>query len=161
MPLVEVRRAIYSYTPAADDELNLKDGDVLYILDNDDPDWLEAKKKQFNIDDPMEQGLVPANHTVPVESIARAKALYDYEPIENEETALAEGEDLLVIEEDDPDWFMTKSKGGYGFVPKAYVEIVSSDSSKPADTGSTAAEEPRPLPPLQQQQPAAELPSIP
>ncbi|KAJ2546637.1 cytoskeletal protein binding protein, partial [Coemansia sp. RSA 1933] len=153
MPLVEVRRAIYSYTPAAEDELSLKDGDVLYILDNDDPDWLEAKKKQFNIDDPMEQGLVPANHTEPVASIARAKALYDYEPVENEETTLAEGEDVLIIEEDDPDWFMTKSNGGYGFIPKAYVEIVSRDT--PAKTVDSETPMDDHLPPPQI--PAAEL----
>ncbi|KAJ1733298.1 cytoskeletal protein binding protein, partial [Coemansia sp. Benny D160-2] len=157
MPLVEVRRAIYSYTPAATDELTLTDGDVLYILDNDDPDWLQAKKKQFNIDDPIEQGLVPTNHTELVESIARAKALYDYDPVESEETSLTEGEDVLIIEEDDPDWFMTKSKGGYGFVPKAYVEVVSADTSGPHDNDSTVVEESRPLPP----QPAAGAPASP
>ncbi|KAJ1990964.1 cytoskeletal protein binding protein [Coemansia spiralis] len=128
MPLVEVRRAIYTYTPADGDELALNEGDVLYIVDNDDPDWLQAKKKQLNFDDPKEQGLVPANHTEPVESISRAKALYAYEPVEDEETALEEGEDVLIVENDDPDWYMAKTKSGYGFIPKAYVDMVSSDS---------------------------------
>ncbi|KAJ1796106.1 hypothetical protein LPJ75_007308 [Coemansia sp. RSA 2598] len=64
MPLVEVRRAIYTYDPADSDELALKEGDVIYILSNDDPDWLQAKKKPGEFEDgPEEKGLVPANHT--------------------------------------------------------------------------------------------------
>lgn len=63
MPLAEVRRAIYTYEPAADDELAIKPDDILYILDNNDVDWLQARKKPHGMDDPVEQGLVPGNHT--------------------------------------------------------------------------------------------------
>ncbi|KAJ2891346.1 cytoskeletal protein binding protein, partial [Coemansia aciculifera] len=63
MPLAEVRRAIYAYNPTHGDELTIKEGDVLYILSSNDPDWLQAKRKPVNADDAEEQGLVPANHT--------------------------------------------------------------------------------------------------
>ncbi|KAJ2197275.1 hypothetical protein IW139_002160, partial [Coemansia sp. RSA 353] len=63
MPLVQVRRAIYAYVPADGDELAMSEGNVLYILNDDDADWLQAKRKVLNIDDPEEKGLVPANHT--------------------------------------------------------------------------------------------------
>ncbi|KAJ2815168.1 cytoskeletal protein binding protein, partial [Coemansia erecta] len=130
MPLVEVRRAIYAYTPADGDELAMSEGTVLYILNDEDADWLQAKRKPLNIDDPEEQGLVPANHTEIVPPIAQAKALYDYEPTLGEETALVEDEVVEIVEDDDPDWYMAKTKGGYGFVPKAYVEIVSETKSQ-------------------------------
>ncbi|KAJ2361336.1 cytoskeletal protein binding protein, partial [Coemansia sp. RSA 2610] len=127
MPLVEVRRAIYAYTPADGDELAMREGDVLYILNNDDADWLQAKRKVLNIDDPEEQGLVPANHTELIKPITRAKGLYDYEPTLAEETTLNVDEEVDIVEDDDPDWYMAKTKGGYGFVPKAYVEIPASE----------------------------------
>ncbi|KAJ2711704.1 cytoskeletal protein binding protein [Coemansia spiralis] len=74
MPLIEVRRAIYAYASADGDELAMSEGDVLYIVDNADPDWLQAKRKALNVDDPEEQGLVPANHTELVSTTGVAKA---------------------------------------------------------------------------------------
>ncbi|KAJ2742264.1 cytoskeletal protein binding protein, partial [Coemansia sp. BCRC 34301] len=127
MPLAEVRRAIYAYKPTDGDELAIKEGDVLYILSSSDPDWLQAKRKPVNADDAEEQGLVPANHTEIVEPISQARALYDYEATQDEETTLVEDERIQIIEGDDPDWYMAKTKGGYGFIPKAYVELVSSE----------------------------------
>ncbi|KAJ2437025.1 hypothetical protein GGI03_009355, partial [Coemansia sp. RSA 2337] len=56
MPLAEVRRAIYAYEPADGDELAIKEGDVLYILSSNDPDWLQAKRKPVDADDAEEQG---------------------------------------------------------------------------------------------------------
>ncbi|KAJ1955134.1 cytoskeletal protein binding protein [Linderina pennispora] len=123
MPLLDVRVAIYAYAAADADELNLNEDDVLYIINSDDPDWLQAKRKPVQIDDPDEVGLVPENHTKPLDPIARGKALYDYEPTQDEETTLAEDEDIEILEEDDPDWFMAKTRGGFGFVPKSYVEV--------------------------------------
>ncbi|KAJ2730439.1 cytoskeletal protein binding protein [Coemansia sp. BCRC 34962] len=125
MPLVEVRRAIYAYEPTDDDELAIKEGDVLYILSNNDPDWLQAKRKPVDADGAEEQGLVPANHTEIIKPISQARALYDYEPTQDEETTLVEDEHIQIIESDDPDWFMARTNGGYGFIPKAYVELIS------------------------------------
>ncbi|KAJ1954755.1 cytoskeletal protein binding protein, partial [Dipsacomyces acuminosporus] len=121
MPLIEVRRAIYAYEATDGDELALNDGDVLYILNSDDPDWLQAKRKPNSIDDPDEIGLVPANYTEIAEPIANAKALYDYEPAQDEETTMEQDEDIQIIEDDDPDWYMARTGSGYGFVPKSYV----------------------------------------
>ncbi|KAJ1866911.1 cytoskeletal protein binding protein [Coemansia sp. RSA 989] len=150
MPLVEVRRAIYAYTPADGDELEMHEDDVLYIVNNDDVDWLQAKRKQLDINEPEKQGLVPANHTEIIAPIARAKALYAYEPALEEETTLAEDEEVDIIEQDDPDWYMARTRGGYGFVPKAYVEIVSGEPQGIVDgtnANSAAPPIPQQLPP--------------
>ncbi|KAJ2763538.1 cytoskeletal protein binding protein, partial [Coemansia nantahalensis] len=150
MPLIEVRRAIYAYTPADGDELALSEGDVLYIVDNDDPDWLQAKRKALAVDDPDEQGLVPANHTELIEPVAQAKALYDYDATQDEETTLREGETVQIIEDDDPDWYMARTKGGCGFVPRAYVELMPDASKEPErePISATTAPQPPPLPSL-------------
>ncbi|KAJ2847269.1 cytoskeletal protein binding protein, partial [Coemansia brasiliensis] len=150
MPLVEVRRAIYAYTPADGDELEMREDDVLYIVNNDDADWLQAKRKVFDINEPEKQGLVPANHTEIIAPIARAKALYAYEPALEEETTLVEDEEIDIIEQDDPDWYMAHTRGGYGFVPKAYVEIVSGENQgivNGANANSIAPPIPQQLPP--------------
>ncbi|KAJ2483415.1 cytoskeletal protein binding protein [Coemansia sp. RSA 2131] len=143
MPLVQVRRAIYAYVPADGDELAMSEGNVLYILNDDDADWLQAKRKVLNIDDPEEKGLVPANHTEIIPPIAQAKALYDYAPMLNEETALEEDEAVDIVEDDDPDWYMAKTKAGYGFVPKAYVEIVSEQKSQAIVDNESKYDEPK------------------
>ncbi|KAJ2397657.1 cytoskeletal protein binding protein, partial [Coemansia sp. RSA 2603] len=169
MPLIEVRRAIYTYEPADSDELALKEGDVIYITNNDDPDWLQAKRKQSDLDDgPEERGLVPANHTELVEAIAHAKALYDYEPMQDEETTLVEDEEVEILEQDDPDWYMAKTKAGCGFIPKAYVEITTGDSHRQppaavAQQPEPAIEEPPALPaqPFAAPAPAAMSPQLP
>ncbi|KAJ2451815.1 cytoskeletal protein binding protein [Coemansia sp. RSA 2336] len=145
MPLVEVRRAIYAYTPADGDELEMREDDVLYIVNNDDVDWLQAKRKALDINEPEKQGLVPANHTEIIAPIARAKALYAYEPALEEETTLVEDEEVDIIEQDDPDWYMARTRGGYGFVPKAYVEIVP-DKAQGIVNGTDASLAAPPLP---------------
>ncbi|KAJ2293853.1 cytoskeletal protein binding protein, partial [Coemansia sp. RSA 2706] len=96
-----------------------------------------------------------------IKPITRAKGLYDYEPTLAEETTLNVDEEVDIVEDDDPEWYMAKTKGGYGFVPKAYVEIV--PSSEPPAPELPAAPElspavalpPPPPPPL----PAAEPPT--
>ncbi|KAJ2156765.1 cytoskeletal protein binding protein [Coemansia sp. RSA 552] len=154
MPLVEVRRALYDYSPVDADELRMAEGNVLYVLKSSDPGWLEAKLKVLDINDSEEKGLVPTNHTELIKPIGRAKALYDYEPALEEETSLAQGEEIELIEDDDPDWFMARSKGGVGFVPKAYVDRGPDTAQEP--TPELAIPAPPPLPP-----PVAEPPAPP
>ncbi|KAJ2797650.1 hypothetical protein H4R20_005108, partial [Coemansia guatemalensis] len=99
MPLVDVRRAIYAYVPENRDELKMREGDVLYILDNSNPDWLLAKRKIIRKDEDEEQGLVPANHTEGVAPIGRGSALYAYVPALDEGAALDEETTLVEGEE--------------------------------------------------------------
>jgi hypothetical protein len=53
-------------------------------------------------------------------------ALYDYNAADNQELSIVENENLLVMDDSDPDWWMVRSmkKGGKeGFVPKTYVQV--------------------------------------
>ena len=53
-------------------------------------------------------------------------ALYEYNAADNQELSIVENENLLVIDDSDPDWWLVRSmkKGGKeGFVPKTYVQV--------------------------------------
>jgi hypothetical protein len=55
-----------------------------------------------------------------------AIALYDYTPIESEELEIKEGDNLIVLDDSDSDWWLVKivsKKGGEGLVPKTYIEV--------------------------------------
>merc|ERR1719481_668650 len=52
---VKVMRAIYTYRAEEEDELSFSEGDILYILDQQDTDWWRARCKG-------KEGLVPVNH---------------------------------------------------------------------------------------------------
>jgi actin cytoskeleton-regulatory complex protein SLA1 len=62
MGFVGVYTAVYDYQPQAEGEIEIHEGDLLYVLDkNNDDDWWKAKKKA----DPEEEepvGLVPNNY---------------------------------------------------------------------------------------------------
>jgi hypothetical protein len=54
-------------------------------------------------------------------------ALYDYIAADYQELSIVENENLLVLDDNDPDWWMVRSmkKGGKeGFVPKTYVQVI-------------------------------------
>jgi hypothetical protein len=55
-----------------------------------------------------------------------AIALYDYTPLESEELEIKEGDNLIVLDDTDSDWWLVKivsKKGGEGLVPKTYIEV--------------------------------------
>ena len=57
MAFVGIYRALYDYAPQSDEELEIKDGDLLFILDkSSDDDWWKCKKKAANDDDDEEFG---------------------------------------------------------------------------------------------------------
>ena len=69
MGFIGIYTSVYDYHPQAEGELELREGDLLYLLDtNDGDDWWKAKKKA-NLDDEDEpEGLVPNNY---VEEVGR------------------------------------------------------------------------------------------
>jgi len=68
MGFLGVYRAIYSYTPQGEGELELKDGDLLFVLEKSaEDDWWKAKKKALNDTDDEPEGLVPNNYLEAVE----------------------------------------------------------------------------------------------
>jgi hypothetical protein len=55
-----------------------------------------------------------------------AKAIYDYTPNGEGELSISENENLLVLDDSDPDWWLVRSMkkgGGEGYVPQTYVEV--------------------------------------
>lgn len=60
---VGVYTAVYDYTARSEQELGLKEGDILCIIDKpEDDDWWKAKKKGNSVDDDEPVGLVPSNY---------------------------------------------------------------------------------------------------
>jgi len=56
-----------------------------------------------------------------------AVALYDYEATDGDELTISENDNLMVLDDSDPDWvkvrLISKNGGGEGMVPRTYIEI--------------------------------------
>lgn len=54
---------LYDYTPQSEQELSLKEGDLLYVLEkSEEDDWWKAKKRTLFTDEDEPEGLVPCNY---------------------------------------------------------------------------------------------------
>ncbi len=63
MGFVGVCRAIYDYTPSGENELAIREGDLLFIVEKSSTDnWWKAKKKAPGEDDEEPEGLIPNNY---------------------------------------------------------------------------------------------------
>lgn len=63
MGFLGVYSAVYDYQPQGEGELEIHEGDLLYILEkNADDDWWKAKRKSDHEDDDEPEGLVPNNY---------------------------------------------------------------------------------------------------
>jgi hypothetical protein len=63
MVFLGIYRAIYDYAPQSDNEIGLKEGDMLMVLEkSSDDDWWKAKKKGLMEDEDEPEGLIPNNY---------------------------------------------------------------------------------------------------
>jgi hypothetical protein len=62
MKYITICKALYDYEPQTDEEVSFKEDDILYILENDDPDWWKAQLKTVSLDQVGPIGLVPSNY---------------------------------------------------------------------------------------------------
>jgi actin cytoskeleton-regulatory complex protein SLA1 len=63
MGFLGVYKALYDYAPRSAEELNIAEGDVLYVLEkSDEDDWWKAKKRATADEDDEPVGLVPNNY---------------------------------------------------------------------------------------------------
>ncbi|KAI5294982.1 cytoskeletal protein binding protein, partial [Ascosphaera acerosa] len=139
MGFVGVYVAVYDYEPRADNELELKEGDLLYILEKSSvDDWWKAKRKAASDEEEESEGLVPNNYVAEAQPIAHAKALYDYTRQTDEEVSFPQDADLAVFDTSDPDWTLVRVAHDYGFAPANYIEVAGAESQVPPHT--TAAE---------------------
>lgn len=63
MVFVSICTALYNYVPQGDNELELQQGDLIYILEKStEDDWWKAKKRARAGEDEEPQGLIPNNY---------------------------------------------------------------------------------------------------
>lgn len=124
MGFLSVCTAVYDYQPQSEGELELKAGDILYILEKStEDDWWKAKKRAVEEDEEEAEGLIPNNYVEDAQPIHSAKAMYDYTRQTEEEVSFTEHSLLEVYDNSDPDWTLVAVDGDYGFAPANYIEI--------------------------------------
>lgn len=134
MGFLGIYKAVYDYTPQADSELAISEGDILFVLEkSDDDDWWRAKKKAGAEDEDEPTGLVPNNYVTEAKPMSSARALYEYTRQTEEELSFPEDATLDVFDTSDPDWILVGMDGDFGFVPSNYIELNDGDPSSPAD----------------------------
>lgn len=116
MGFVSICTALYDYQPQSTGELELREGDILYILEKSTEDnWWKAKKRAAGEDEDEPEGLIPNNYVEDAQHIHTAKALYDYARQTEEEVSFSEDALIHVYDISDPDWTLVAVDGDYGF----------------------------------------------
>ncbi|CAO3591343.1 unnamed protein product [Absidia cylindrospora] len=169
MRYLQVCAALYDYEARTPDEINIKENDTLYVIEKEDNDWWKAEVKQVSNEEPGPIGLVPATYLEEVVPIGQVRAEYDYDAQQEEELSFSEGQDMWLLERDDPDWYLVKlDNGDIGLAPANYVQdienavpphpTVNTNVSPPVPVQTSvpsptpvAAPSVTPLPPLTQQ----------
>ncbi|EPS37282.1 hypothetical protein H072_9076 [Dactylellina haptotyla CBS 200.50] len=145
MSFLGIYRAIYDYAPQTDEELQLTEGDLLYLLEKSSEDaWWKAKKKAGPNDEDEPMGLIPNTYVEEAPPAGKLQAVYDYQRQTEEEVSFSEGDILDVYDTSDPDWSLVGLKGEYGFAPANYLEKAE-DAPTPA-VSSPVETAPPPLP---------------
>lgn len=63
MGFLGVYKASYDYKPQGEGELDISEGDTLYVLEkSSEDDWWKAKKKATSDSDDEPTGLIPCNY---------------------------------------------------------------------------------------------------
>ena len=126
---IGVYKALYDYAAQAEEELNIKQNDLLYLLEKSDiDDWWKVKKRvvatgEEIVDEPS--GLVPSTYIDEAPVIKTATALYDYDKQTEEELSFNENDKFNVFDLNDPDWILVGdlAKEKFGFVPSNYIQL--------------------------------------
>ena len=142
--------ARYNYTSRRADELGLKKGEEIIVLEKEGDGWwrgrsgnkegwfpanyVEEKVTEPANDTPVSAG--PAGPTVPkgkIPAICTVVALYSFESGNSEELSFQKGDlmDIIGQPADDPEWWEArKQDGSHGLVPRNYVEVVHSTNGQ-------------------------------
>ncbi|KAK4211723.1 hypothetical protein QBC37DRAFT_426290 [Rhypophila decipiens] len=158
MGFLGVYKAVYDYAPQGEGELQITEGDILYVIEKSkDDDWWKAKKKASAEDDDEPIGLIPNNYVEEAQPLGKARALYEYTRQTDEELSFPEDAQLSVFDTTDPDWILVGHDGDYGFVPANYIELGEGEERQEEEE---AAPIPTP-PPLPVRTPSSDVASPP
>jgi actin cytoskeleton-regulatory complex protein SLA1 len=124
MGFVAICTALYDYQPQGAGELEIRENDLLYILEkSSDDDWWKARKRADREDEDEPEGLIPFNYVEEARPSHAARALYDYSRQTDEEVSFTEDAVLDVYDTSDDDWTLVGVNGEYGFAPANYIEL--------------------------------------
>lgn len=137
MGFIAVCTALYDYQPQSDNELEIKEGELLYILEKGDDDWWKAKKRADGEEDEEPEGLIPNNYVEEAKVQSAARALYDYTRQTDEEISFTDDTALDVYDTSDPDWTLVGCNGEFGFAPANYIELGESAPQRAPSAAST------------------------
>ena len=133
MGFAAICTALYDYQPQAAGELEIQEGELLYILEkSNEDDWWRARKKADGEDEDEPEGLIPNNYVEEVRPAQSAKALYDYSRQTDEEVSFPEDAILEVYDTSDDDWTLVGLNGEYGFAPANYIEVSGAAPKSPS-----------------------------
>ncbi|KIY73779.1 hypothetical protein CYLTODRAFT_386449 [Cylindrobasidium torrendii FP15055 ss-10] len=123
-----VLKAAYDYIHQSEDEIDLKEDELYFLVEKTDDDWWRVKLKGEG--ESQATGLVPAAYVENATPTSTVKALYDYAAAAPGELSIAEDEILYVFDTEE-EWLLVQSKsdhGKAGYVPANYVEATSADA---------------------------------
>ena len=137
MGFVAICTALYDYQPQGAGELDIKENELLYILEKSiDDDWWKARKKADAEDEDEPEGLIPNNYVAEATPISIARALYDYARQTDEEVSFAEDAEIEIFDTSDDDWTLVGVNGEYGFAPSNYIDLGSASAAEPSAVSS-------------------------
>ncbi|KAI9308328.1 hypothetical protein BJ944DRAFT_260437 [Cunninghamella echinulata] len=143
MKYLQVCQVLYDYEARTVEEITIQENDIVYIIEKADDEWWKAELKQVNTDEHGPIGLVPANYLEEVTPIGKVRAEYDYDAQQEEELSFTEGQELWLIEQDDPDWYLVKLENGdIGLAPSNYVQIMDGNTFTATETPSPSSPPP-------------------
>ncbi|KAJ3197753.1 cytoskeletal protein binding protein, partial [Dinochytrium kinnereticum] len=122
-----VASVLYDYDARTSEELTVKEGNVVLVIDDNDPDWWKCILRVSDTFEEAQEGLVPVTYVEEVNQCCLlepklvANALYDYEARTEDEVSFSEGAAVLVYENDDPEWWFARIDNNVGLIPANYV----------------------------------------
>lgn len=149
MGFAGVYRAVYGYNSTSEQELSLKENDLLYLIETADDGWWTVKKRVPGVASKEPEGIVPYNYIEPAKPEAGvARALYSYEKQTSEEVSFVEGSQFHIYATDG-DWVLvgTVDSNEFGFVPNNYIEKISNEEvppNLPENTEKVISSQPEP-----------------
>ncbi|KAK7696019.1 hypothetical protein QCA50_000659 [Cerrena zonata] len=113
----------YDPQPDAEDELAVKEDQIVLLVERTDEDWWKVRVKTDNQEDEGPTGLVPAAYVKQAPHTSVVKVLYDYDATQPTELTIKEDEILYSYGEDEG-WLLVGDSEGTraGYIPANYIE---------------------------------------